>query len=347
MRRFGILTLLPLAVIVVSGCGGSGNGGGSSTPLTQAEVYGVPQEGYVDGGPALAQFANPAKVEVGPDGAVYVADYDNYAIRMIAPNGIVSTLVKMNNFRQPFGLTFSPDGYLYVSTDANDQGVKNATSGTVWRVNVKTKQTIVVAANIGRPRGLYAISATEIAMGDILQHTVSILNTVTKTVTVLAGSKGVTGHVNGNGSAARFNRPYGLCQTPDGSLIVADANNNCLRRVTLSGDVTDYAGTTVAGADNGPLLSSTFQSPQDVRASEGSIYVADTGNHIIRRITNEGVTTQAGDGTAGFIVAPGLHAEFYGLEGFAIRPGSRTLWIADGNGGDGSDHNHVRKITVP
>ena len=72
-----------------------------------------------------------------------------------------------------------------------------------------------------------------------------------------------------------------------------------------------------------------------------------SGNHVIRLISGGNVTTEAGDGTAGFKVAPGLEAEFYGLEGIAIKGNSSTLWIADGNGGDGSDHNHVRKISVP
>ncbi len=344
MRKNATSCLIPLMALIAAGCGGSGS---SSTPLTQAEVYGAPQSGDVDGTPTKAEFANPANVEVGPNGAVYIADYDNGAVRMIAPNGIVSTLAKQAKFSQPFGLTFSPDGFLYVSTDANDQGVKNATSGTVWRIDVKKKLVTVVAANIGRPRGLCAISKTEIALGDIIHHTVSILNTSTGTVTPLAGLTDQTGHVNANGSNARFNRPYGLCQLPDGSLLVADANNNCLRQVTLSGDVSDYAGTTVVGSGNGPRLSATFQTPQDVTYSNGNIYVADTANHLVRRITNDVVFTEAGDGTAGFVLLPGLQAEFYGLEGLGMRAGSNTLWIADGNGGDGSDHNHVRKLTVP
>jgi hypothetical protein len=344
MRKIATSCLVPAIAIIVAGCAGNGS---SVTPLSQATVYGVPQAGDVDGTPAQAKFSNPAKVEVGPNGAVYVADYDNSAVRMIGTDGKVSTLAKQANFSQPFGLTYSPDGFLYVSTDANDLGVKNSTSGTVWRIDVKKKLITVVAANLGRPRGLCAISKTEIALGDIIHHTVSILNTATKTVTPLAGMTDQTGHVNANGTSARFNRPYGLCRLPDGSLLVADANNNCLRQVTIAGDVTDYAGTTVVGAGNGNRLVATFHTPQDVTYSNGNIYVADTGNHLVRRITGDTAFTEAGDGTAGFILAPGLLAEFYGLEGIGMRSGSNTLWIADGSGGDGSDHNHVRKITVP
>ncbi|MDR3691318.1 MAG: hypothetical protein P4L46_18200 [Fimbriimonas sp.] len=344
MRAFAFCLLVG-CLGVVAGCGG--NGTASGTPLNQADVYGVPQEGFVDGDVNTAQFGNPAKVEVGPDGSVYVADYDNDAVRMIGPDGAVSTLVHQANFGQPFGLTFSPDGFLYVSTDRNDQGQKDATTGTLWRVDMASKTATVVQSNLGRPRGILALSKTKIAMADLLHDTISVIDTGTKAVTVIAGVADQVGHVNGTGTDARFSRPYGMARLADGSILVADANNNCIRRVTLAGKVTDFAGSTVAGFKNGAALAATFTTPQDVAVSNGQVYVADTGNHVVRRISGGLVSTEAGDGTAGFVVAPGTGAEFYGLEGIAMRAGSSTLWIADGNGGDGSDHNHVRKIPVP
>jgi glucose/arabinose dehydrogenase len=344
MRFALFLALAIVAEATISGCGGNGSSG---PVVNQANVYGVPQEGFVDGPVAKAEFGNPAKVEVGPDGSVYVADYDNNAIRVISPNGIVGTVVKQANFVQPFGLTFSKDGFLYVSTDWNDQGRKDDTSGTLWQVDVKNKTATVVQRNLGRPRGLRAISSTQIAMADLFHDTISIIDTTTKVVTVIAGAADQTGHVNASGSAARFNGPYGMTQLPDGSLLVVDCNNNCIRRVTLAGEVSDYAGSTSAGLKNGPAATATFLNPEDVAYSNGNAYVADTGNHVIRRIGSGTVSTEAGNGKAGFVVAPGTSAEFYGLEGIAILPGSRTLWIADGNEGDGSNHNHVRKITVP
>lgn len=343
MRPIVICTVSFISLALLSGCGGNGSG----VKLNQADVYGVPAEGDVDGSPSVAQFANPANVEVGPDQSVYVADYDNNAIREIAPDGTVSTLVKMTNFYQPFGLTFSPDGFLYVSTDFNDLGVKNATSGTIWKIDVKKKTVSVLKANLGRPRGILAVSKTEIAMADTSHDTISIINTTTKVVTVIAGVADQTGHVNGKGTTARFSRPYGMALLPDGALVVADCNNNCLRKVTLSGEVSDFAGSTTAGKQNGPVDTATFLNPEDVAYSNGSVYVADTANHVIRRISNGNVTTFAGDGTAGFVVAPGTSAEFYGLEGIAVRGGTSTMWIADGNGGDGSNFNHVRKIPLP
>ncbi len=335
-------SLLAVSGLVgIIGCAGSGV---QQASLNQADVYGTPASGLVDGDASVAQFSNPANVEVGPDGTVYVADYDNYAVRAIAPNGTVSTLVKQSNFAQPFGLTLSPDGFLYVSTDFNDLGGKDATTGTIWQVDLKAKTCVVVAHNLGRPRGIAAISKTKIAMTDLLHNVVSILDTQTKAVTVLAGTLDQASHVNDVGAVARFSRPYGLAVMSDGSLLVADANNNCIRKVTMSGKVTDFAGSTTPGLQNGSALTAQFLNPQDIAISGGNVYVADTANHVVRRISGGNVTTFAGDGTQGFNVSPGLAAEFYGLEGLAMRPGSGTLWIADGNQGDGSDHNHVRKI---
>lgn len=344
MRRFVPICAWSLIVVSVIGCGGQS---AQLSLLRQADLYGAAPSGYVDGTPSQARFANPANVAVGPDGAVYVADYDNNAVRMISPNGRVSTLTKQANFGQPFGLTLSPDGYLYVSTDVNDQGVKNPTSGTIWRIDIGRKITTVLKANLGRPRGIVAVSKTEIVMTDIIHHTVSLLDTLTGTVSVLAGVTDQSGHVNGNGSTARFNRPYGLCVLPNGNVLVADANNNCIRQVTMAGDVTDLAGTTSSGQDNGSALSATFKTPQGVTTSGGLVFVADTGNHVVRMISAGQVSTIAGDGTAGFVDAPGLQAEFYGLEGLSIYPGTTRLWVSDGNGGDGSDFNHVREIRVP
>ena len=344
MRRFVPICVWSLAALSLIGCGGQS---ARLSLLRQADLYGSSTAGDVDGTPVQARFANPANVEVGPDGAVYVADYDNDAVRMIAPDGKVSTLVKQSNFQQPFGLTYSPDGNLYVTTDRNDQGIKNSTSGTLWKVDIKRKIVTVVAANLGRPRGIVAISKTQIAMTDIVHHTIEVIDTKGATIGLLAGASDQAGHVNGSGGNARFNRPYGLCLLPDGSLLVADANNNCIRKVSPAGEVSDFAGTTTAGLDNGTASTATFKTPQDVAYSNGNVYVADTGNHVVRKISAGVVSTEAGDGIAGFVVAPGIQAEFYGLEGLAIYPGSNRLWIADGNGGDGSDFNHVREIRVP
>ena len=76
--------------------------------------------------------------------------------------------------------------------------------------------------------------------------------------------------------------------------------------------------------------------------------LSDGGNHLIRRIRVDGnVDTLAGDGTAGFNDGAGPGAEFYGQEGIDVTPDGTTVYVADGNTGDGSAYHRVRAISIP
>ncbi|MGH8528867.1 MAG: hypothetical protein ACRETN_03350 [Nevskiales bacterium] len=306
----------------------------------------------MDGPHDVARFSNPVNVEVASDGRVYVADFDNDAIRVISTTGVVSTLVRPADvlpltFSRPFGLTIAPDGFLYVQTDGNDVGARDATTGTVWRVDLGTGMATVVARNLGRPRGLQALANGMIAMSDLAHHVVTILNPATGVETLLAGANDTPGFVNAAGPAARFSRPYGLALLPDGSLLVADQDNDRLRQVTLAGVVTTFAGTGVAGTQNGPVATASFNAPQDVAIAGADTYVADHDNFLIRRINAGNVTTQAGNGMQDFADGEGSAASFFGMEGIALNASGSILWIADGNNGNGDPFNRVRRLNVP
>ncbi|CAN5497502.1 hypothetical protein BH11ARM2_BH11ARM2_30750 [soil metagenome] len=336
------------ATLLLTGCGGDGDGtNGGSTPAKPV-VIGAGKSGLVNGPVADARFSNPANVAVASDGTVYVADFDNDAVRAISPGGIVSTVIKQENFSRPFGLTTN-GGLLYVQTDANDMGQRDATTGTVWRYDPGTGAVAVVARNLGRPRGILALANGRIALSDLVTNKISLLNVANGKTTFLAGaSDGTAGFANGKGDAARFSRPYGLDQLPDGSLLVADQANNRIRRVTLDGDVSTYAGTGETGAVNGAVALATFNAPQGVAITpDGTVYVADQANHLIRSITGGTVATFAGNGQAGYAPGAGTAAEFYGLEGISLTPDGKVLWIADGNNGDGTAHNRVRSLGTP
>jgi len=335
--------LMFCGALMLAGCGRD-----DGTPAPFNRVWGSSTPGLVDGDATTALFSNPVKVTVAPDGTVYDADYDNDAIRAISPGGIVSTVVLQSTFQRPFGLTMSNDGNtLYIETDGNDMGQRDDTTGTIWALNRASGAVAVVARNLGRPRGILTLPDGRIAMSDLVQNVISILDPVSGTVTPVAGTAGTAGFANGTGAAASFSRPYGMSLMPDGSLLVADQNNNSIRQVTLDGVVTTYAGTGAAGNANGPTATATFNGPEDVAVSGGNIYVADTFNHTIRRISGGSVSTEAGDGIAGFIDADGTAAEFFGLEGIGLTADGSVLWIADGNGGNGDPYNRVRRIRVP
>jgi streptogramin lyase len=103
-------------------------------------------------------------------------------------------------------------------------------------------------------------------------------------VTTLAGS-GSAGAANGVGTAASFNGPAGITVDVSGNVYVGDSNNNLIRKIAPDGTVTTVAGTGLAGADNGALNTATFNNPQGVVIDPyGRIFIADTGNNLIREI---------------------------------------------------------------
>ena len=89
--------------------------------------------------------------------------------------------------------------------------------------------------------------------------------------------------------------------------------------------------------------------PQDLAIdSQGNVFVSDSGNHRIRRISMNGkVETVAGDGTAGFKDGDGIKSRFFGQEGIDVTADGKTLYVADGTGGEPQPYNRVRKITLP
>lgn len=343
MRRLHLAFVGGLGLVLV-GCMGNSD---VVVALQTLLVAGSGTAGAVDGPIATATFNNPVNVVVDTDGSVYVSDYDNDRVRKIR-NGQVTTLVSAANFQRPFGITIAPDGTLYVQTDANDSGVRNSTTGTIWRVNKTTGMATVVQRDLGRPRGIVGLADGRLALANLTTHTVGILNPATGVFAPIAGEAGVAGFSDGTGTAAKFNRPYGLTVMSNGDLLVADQTNNRIRRVTLAGVVTTFAGTGAAGSANGPAASATFRNLQDVKRDPLTdiVYVSDSENRTIRRITGSTVETIAGDGTAGYAEGVGTAARFFYVEGIAVDAENGFLYLADGNGGEGDPFNRVRRLKL-
>jgi sugar lactone lactonase YvrE len=169
-------------------------------------------------------------------------------------------------------------------------------------------------------------------------------------VTTLAGT-GVPGYVDGRAGRAQFDGPSGVAADRTGSLFVADARNHRIRRITPAGEVTTVAGSgstgdTQGGFADGPVQRSRFRCPAGVAvAADGTLYVADTGNHCIRRIRGGTVTTLAGGGgatAAGDGDGMGSAARFREPSGVAV-DATGNIYVADtGNGAvrkvDGAGH---------
>jgi sugar lactone lactonase YvrE len=166
-------------------------------------------------------------------------------------------------------------------------------------------------------------------------------------VTTLAGS-GSAAFADGAGTSASFNVPGSVAVDASGTVYVADSGNNRIRKITSAGVVTTLAGSGSYEFADGVGTSASFNfifnygivaGSVAVDAS-GAVYVADSGNHCIRKITSDGVvTTLAGSGSAAFADGAGTSASFYNPHGVAI-DAFGTVYVAD------LSNNRIRKVSA-
>lgn len=145
----------------------------------------------------------------------------------------------------------------------------------------------------------------------------------------LAGD-GHVGWRDGAASQAQFADPYGLALDPHGTLYVSDGgDNDRIRMLRPDGTVATLAGGT-EGFQDGQGAAARFDTPSGLALdATGNLYVADTGNHAIRKVTPDGVvTTLAGTGTPGWRDGPGAQAQFDGPMALAIDAAGRVI-VAD------------------
>ena len=160
-----------------------------------------------------------------------------------------------------------------------------------------------------------------------------------KTIIVCPIVGGAQGSKDGAGNSAQFEFPYGITIDAAGNLYVADTWNHRIRKVTSVGEVSTIAGSG-QGFSNGQGTTAQFDTPVSITIdAAGNLYVADTWNHRIRKITpNGGVSTLAGSGQPGFVDGRGSAARFYRPSGITI-DATGNLYVADTN-------NHsIRKVT--
>jgi sugar lactone lactonase YvrE len=196
------------------------------------------------------------------------------------------------------------------------------------------------AASFRRPTGVARDAAGNLYVADMDNHSIRRISAAGQ-VTTLAGS-GVAGHADGTGTAATFNLPFHVALDSVGNLYVADSGNHMIRKVSPGGVVSTLAGTGVLGSANGPGASAQFSSPAGVAVdAAGTVYVADTGNHVIRRIAADGtVSTLAGlAGNPGSTDGVSTVARFAVPNGLAV-DAAGNVYVADSN------NSRIRKISA-
>lgn len=240
--------------------------------------------GSADGTASAALFNGPRGVAVDTSGQIFVADTFNHTIRKISPGGSVTTW-------------------------AGAAGAAGSADGPAG------------SARFNSPAGLAIDSSGNLYVADMMNHTIRKIG-ADGAVTTLAGSPGNGGTADGAGSSARFQEPVGVAVDANGNIYVADSGNSAIRKITAGGVVSTVAGVAgETGHNDGSASDARFDGPYGVAVDRlGNIYVADTFNHTIRRITSGGnVSTFAGQvGQSGSADGFGTGAQFSGPAGIAV-----------------------------
>ena len=327
---------------------------------TLAGLAGSPG-GATDGSGQAARFHFPSSVAVDGNNNVYVADSSNNTIRKVTPSGVVTTLAGLAGaaggvdgtgssarFDDPQSVAVDSGGNVYVADSTNCAIRKITPAGVVTTLAGKlgvsgtNDAASGAAARFYEPYGVAADSNGNVYVADTRNHTIRKISP-RGAVTTLAGLAGKPGSTDGTNSDARFSYPLAVAVDASDNLYVADSGNNTIRQVSPAGVVTTLAGLAgTKGWTNGTGSGALFYEPVGVAVDgNGNVYVADTYNSMIRKVTTPGgvVTTLAGSMSApGSNDGAGSAAHFNYPCGVAV-DAAGTLYVSD------LANNIIRQIT--
>ena len=320
------------------------------TPAGVVSTLAGSTQGSADGVGSAAQFSSPSSVAVDAAGTLYIADTDFSLVRKVTPAGAVTTLAgspgtadsvdgsgAVAHFNRPWGIAVDAAGVLFVSDTGNHTLRKVSPAGVVGTLAGLASRSgrtdgAGAAARFFAPNGL-AVDATGNTYVAEANHLIRKISPA-GVVTTLAGSS--NGSADGNGNAASFAYPTALAVDAAGNVYVADTSNHIIRKITPAGDVSTLAGMAgVQGSADGTGTAAQFTQPSGIAVdASGNVFVADSGNQTIRKISPAGVvSTVAGTaGSSGGSDGPAATALFAFPTGIAF-DATGNLVIADPNGG--------------
>ena len=265
--------------------------------------------------PPLISFEQTSHIAVDGKGNLYVADSNNQRIRRIDPSGLIITIAgdgtaptcspfaaASPHLFNPADILPLPDGIL-IADQQNNRIVQIASSGAMTTVagngihNFFAPGNLATASPMDWPSALAADAAGNIYFAELHSNRIGRITGGT------AGGK-LAVVANPLIVPSELNKPAGIAIDREGNVLIADTGNHRIRKATPAGALTTIAGTGSQSfcGDGGPALNACFDTPMDVKLdSRGNIYVADAGNHRVRRIdaATNSITTVAGTGVAG------------------------------------------------
>ncbi len=315
------------------------------------------RSGSVNGVGAAARFYGPTGITT--DGMnLYVTDSVRSTIRkVVIATGTVTTIAgSVGNVGAEDGLGAAarfrnPDG---IATDGVNLFVTDTDNNTIRKVVIATGAVTTLAGSAGnpgsqdgtggascfyRPKGI-AVQGEILFVVDQSNKTIRSIDTKTAVVTTLCGSTGSWGRADGIGLNAKFDGPAGIA-TDGTNLYIAESGSDCIRKIVIATTlVTTFAGNPAGGLINGSNAEVRYSRPLSITTDGARLFVADTGNNVIRMIDIQtgAVTTLAGNRTMDALDGIGMLASFNFPHG--ITTDGKSLYITD------QDSNTIRKVII-
>jgi len=319
-------------------------------------VAGTGEQGFAgDGGPATsAQLDSPAGVAVDAAGNIYIADTHNQRIREVR-NGTISTIAGTGvagfsgdggtaasaQLSNPTALALDSSGNLYIA-DTDNHRIRKISGTTITTVAGNGEQGFsgdggsATAAGIDSPNGVAVDTAGWIYIGDTHNQRVRVVNTAGVISTVAGGNSKAYGGDGGAATSALLARPRGLSVDAQGNIYVADSDNNRIRLIAKTGNISTVAGNGSQGfaGDGGLAVNAILNTPRAPAVQAPGVFaLSDTNNQLIRWVGLDNVIHTISGETSGTGGGQGF-SETLTLSGAStVAWGSGSLTAAFSNAG--------------
>ncbi len=327
---------------------------------TIAGQPGIP--GFVDGYPDQAKFNMPSGIAVDAEGNLFISDTLNRRVRKIDNSGKVSTIAGSGKngffdgpalnaeFRKPLGIAINAQGEIFISDRDNCRIRKLYQKNGIPVIEtvigtgmVGDKSGFAVLAQLNMPEDISFDHQGNLYISDTGNHKIKKYNPIKSEVLEIAGL-GKAGYADNKSSESGFNAPSGLRFNSAGELIIADTKNNCVRKISFGNlknnfEVNTIAGKNTSGSRDGSLGLAELNKPSSIaKDSIGNFYIADTENHLIRKLDRNGNLTRFAGSVQGYEDGDATKAKFSFPEDIII-DSQDNLFVAD------SGNHRIRKIS--
>jgi len=262
-----------------------------------------------DGGPATAaQIRSIGGVAVDAAGNLYIAEFSGHAIRRVTAGGMITTvagttvqgyngdglLAAAAQLNFPSDVAVDSGGSYYIADTGNLRVRKVGADGVIRTVAGRPGSpgdgSAATAVSLDGPTGVALDSAGNLYIADARAKRIRKVNTA-GLISTLAGG-GASNREGAPAWEASFRLPFGVAVDSQGRVYIADGQDSRVRSVALDGTIRTIAGTGTSGSsgDGGPATSARLAVPLGLKLdASGNLYILDTGNFTIRKVTADGV----------------------------------------------------------